>query len=96
MANNNCNTPTPTPQAEQQPQQQQPLLAYDPGHEDVLVGEIPEIYFDLHRSITAILKDRNTQLEPQLRQQLVACNTLAAQLWFALMRLGKEAHQVQR
>lgn len=92
MANTNSTTPTPTPQAEQQPEQQQPLLAYDPGHTDVLVGEIPEIYFDLHRSITAILKD-NAKLDPQFHQQLVACNTLAEQLWFALLRLGKESHQ---
>lgn len=96
MATNNCNTPTPTPQAEQQPQQQQPLLAYDPAHEDVLIGEIPEIYFAMHRSLMAILKDRNDKLDPQMRKQLIAISTDAEQLWYALMRLGKESHQVQR
>lgn len=94
MATNNCNTPTPTPQAEPQPEQQQPLLAYDLAHEDVLFGEIPEIYFDLHRAITIILRDHATAISPELRQQLVAANTISDKLWYALLRLGKEPHQV--
>ncbi len=96
MATNNSTTPTPTPQAEQQPEQQQPLLAYDLAHEDVLFGEIPEIYFDMHRAITMILRDHATNISPELRQQLIAANTIADKLWFSLLRLGKESHQVQR
>ena len=37
MANTNSTTPTPTPVQAQQPGNQQPLLAYDPTHEDSAV-----------------------------------------------------------
>lgn len=96
MATNNSTTPTPTPQAEQQPVQQQPLLAYDLAHEDVLYGEIPEIYFDLHRAITIILRDQAQAISPELRHQLIAANTISDKLWYALLRLGKESHQTQQ
>ena len=96
MAETNSTPSTPSTQAEPQAEQPQPLLAYDPAHEDILIGEIPEIYFAMHCSLMAILKDRNDKLDPQMRKQLIAIRTDAEQLWYALMRLGKEAHQVQR
>ena len=91
MANTNSTTSTPTPVQAQQPGNQQPLLAYDPTHEDVLVGEIPNHFFELHRTLTGILRTpQANQLPPELRDQLVHANAVSEQLWFALMRLAKD------
>ena len=90
MATSNS-TPTDTPIQDEQPQKQQPLLAYDPTHEDVLVGEIPDLFFELHRTITGVLRTpQANQLPPELRDQLVHANAVSEQLWFALMRLAKD------
>jgi len=94
MANRNSTTTPSAVQSQATEQAPITLLAYDMAYEDILIGSIPVRFFAMRRLITAVLRTGNisTKDNELLTQALAASD----QLWFDLMRLGKEHHAIDR
>lgn len=94
MATRNSTTTPSAVQSQTTEHTEITLLAYDMAHEDILIGSIPVRFFAMRRLITAVLRAGN--LSTKDHQMLTQALTTSDQLWFDLMRLGKEHHAINR